>query len=210
VSEARRLPVSGLSLPPGGWGRCDDRVVLGDLEIPLETIPRTDAVMLVDIAAAAAAARHMGATPEGIREAATGFTAGPHRREVVGTWDGVTWIDDSKATNPHAALAAIRDHDSVVLIAGGRNKGLDVSPIPLQPNLRLVVAIGEAASELAAAGGPVKVATSLEEAVAIADATARTGDTVLLAPGCASFDMFHSYADRGERFAALVRSRKES
>ena len=207
---ARRLPVSGRSLPPGGWGRYDDRIVLGDLQIPLEMIPRTDAVMLVDIAAAAAAARDLGATPDGIREATTGFSGGPHRRQVVGTWNGVTWIDDSKATNPHAALAAVRDHDSVVLIAGGRNKGLDVSPIPLEPNLRLVVAIGEAASELAAAGGPVKVADSLEEAVAIADETARSGDTVLLAPGCASFDMFRSYADRGERFAAFVRSRKET
>lgn len=210
VRAARRLPVSGLALPTDGWGPDDDRLVLGDLEIPLKTIPRTDAVMLVDIAAAAAAASHLGATPDGIREAAAGFTAGPHRRQVVGAWNGVTWIDDSKATNPHAALAAIRDHDSVVLIAGGRNKGLDVSPIPLEPNLRLVVAIGEAASELAAAGGPVKVAASLEEAVAIADETARPGDTVLLAPGCASFDMFGSYAERGERFAAIVRSRKES
>jgi len=210
VRAARRLPVSGLTLPAGGWGPVDDLLVLGDLEIPLETMPRTDAVMLVDVAAAAAAARHLGATADGIREAATGYAAGPHRRQAVGVWDGVTWIDDSKATNPHAALAAIRDHDSVVLIAGGRNKGLDVSPIPLEPNLRLVVAIGEAASELAAAGGPVKVADSLEEAVAIADETARSGDTVLLAPGCASFDMFRSYAERGERFAAIVRSRKES
>jgi len=210
VRAARRLPVSGLALPAGGWGPVDDLLVLGDLKIPLETMPRTDAVMLVDVAAAAAAARHLGATADGIREAATGYAAGPHRRQVVGVWDGVTWIDDSKATNPHAALAAIRDHDSVVLIAGGRNKGLDVSSIPLEPNLRLVVAIGEAASELAGAGGPVKVADSLEEAVAIADETARPGDTVLLAPGCASFDMFRSYAERGERFAAIVRSRKES
>jgi len=210
AATARRVPVSGAALPAGGWGRHGDRLVLGDLEIPLGDLPRSDAVMLVDIAAAAAAASHMGATADGIREGAIGFTTGPHRRQVVGSWDGVTWVDDSKATNPHSALAAIRDHDSVVLIAGGRNKGLDIGVLPLEPNLRLVVAIGEAAAELAASGGPVKIAGSLEEAVAIADGTARSGDTVLLAPGCASFDMFRSYADRGDRFAELVRSRKET
>ena len=209
AATARRVPVSGTRLPRDGWGRDGDRLRLGDVSIPLADLPRRDSVMLVDIAAAAVAAAHLGATPEGILEAARGFVAGPHRRQVVGVWDGVTWIDDSKATNPHAAVAAIRDHDSVVLIAGGRNKGLDVSAIPLEPNLRLVVAVGEAAAELAASGGSVKVAESLEEAVAVADEASVAGDTVLLAPGCASFDMFRSYAERGNEFSALVRSRKE-
>jgi UDP-N-acetylmuramoylalanine--D-glutamate ligase len=210
TAVARLIPVSGRTGPVDGWGPRGDALVLEGLEIPLDEIPRSDAVMLVDIAAAAQAALHMGATPAGVRSVATEFTPGPHRRELVGTWNGVTWVNDSKATNPHAALAAIRDHEWVVLIAGGRNKGLDVSPIPLEPNLRHVFAIGEAASELAATGGPVTVVGSLEEAVAMADEASRPGDTVLLAPGCASFDMFRSYADRGERFAAAVRSRKQA
>ena len=114
-------------------------------------------------------------------------------------------MDDSKATNPHAALGAIRAYESVVLIAGGRNKGLEVGGITLEPNIRRVIAIGEAAADLAAAGGPVTIAADLEAAVALADQIAVDGDTVLLAPGCASFDMFRSYIDRGERFAASVR-----
>jgi UDP-N-acetylmuramoylalanine--D-glutamate ligase len=208
AARSHRMPVSGRSRPRGGWGPSGGSLLLDGLEIPLNEMPRRDPVMLVDIAAAAQAALHMGATPDGVRSVATGFTPGPHRRQVIGTWDGVTWVDDSKATNPHAALAAIRDHDSVVLIAGGRNKGLDVGPIPLEPNIRQVFAIGEAAAELAATGGPVTIAGTLEDAVALADAASHPGDTVLLAPGCASFDMFASYADRGERFAAAVRLRK--
>lgn len=123
---------------------------------------------------------------------------------------GVAWVDDSKATNPHAALAAIDAYESVVLIAGGRAKGLDLSLLPKRPNLRGVVAIGEAADDLAAAGEGVVIASDMDEAVAIAKAIAQPGDTVLLAPGCASFDMFSSYADRGDRFATAVASLEDS
>jgi len=97
----------------------------------------------------------------------------------------------------------------VVVIAGGRTKGLDVRPIPLEPNVRRVVAIGEAAADLVASGGPVSVAADMVAAVRLADAVAVPGDTVLLAPGCASFDMFRSYADRGDQFASAVRALKE-
>jgi UDP-N-acetylmuramoylalanine--D-glutamate ligase len=128
----------------------------------------------------------------------------------VGLWDGIAWVDDSKATNPHAAIAAIRAYPSVVLIAGGRDKGLDVRPLAFEPNVRAIVAIGESAPVLAAVSPRTTVAATLEEAVALADGIARQGDTVLLAPGCASFDMFRSYGDRGDRFAAAVRHRKEA
>jgi len=100
-------------------------------------------------------------------------------------------------------VAAIRSYESVVVIAGGRNKGLDVTVIPREPNVRHVVAIGEAAAELAAFER-VTVVDDLDEAVELADRIAVPGDTVLLAPGCASFDMFRSYADRGARFSASV------
>jgi UDP-N-acetylmuramoylalanine--D-glutamate ligase len=136
---------------------------------------------------------------------AAGFTPGAHRRTVVARGDGVTWVDDSKATNPHAAVAAAGAYPSVILIAGGRNKGLDLSPLTTVPSVRRIVAIGEAAPELAAAGGDrVDIAADLADAVRIAGSLAEPGDTVLLAPGCASFDMFTSYADRGDAFAAEV------
>jgi len=208
AGTGRQVPVSGRVRPAGGWGPEGDALTLEGVVVPLTELPRSDAVMVVDIAAAAQAARHLGATAAGVAEVATTFTSGPHRRQVVGTWDDVTWVNDSKATNPHAAIAAIRDYRSVVLIAGGRNKGLDIGSLGLEPNVRHVIAIGEAAAALGAHGATV--AGTLEEAVAIADGLSRPGDTILLAPGCASFDMFASYADRGERFTVAVRSRKGS
>lgn len=141
----------------------------------------------------------------------TTFQPDPHRRTLVGRWEEVDWVDDSKATNPHAAIAAAGAYSSVVLIAGGRNKGLDLSGLLAVPQIRYVIAIGEAAAELEAAAGqmPIVGAATMDEAVAAADRIAEPGDTVLLAPGCASFDMFRSYAHRGDRFAEAVRRRKE-
>jgi UDP-N-acetylmuramoylalanine--D-glutamate ligase len=117
-------------------------------------------------------------------------------------------VNDSKATNPHAAVAAARAYPSVVLIAGGQNKGLDLAPLTRVETVRRVIAFGEAAGEIAAAGDALVVDT-LAQAVASADAIAEPGDVVLLAPGCASFDQFDSYAHRGEVFSHLVRRRKE-
>jgi UDP-N-acetylmuramoylalanine--D-glutamate ligase len=156
------------------------------------------------------AALEVGGTAEGVAGALRRFRPGRHRREVVGTWNGVTWIDDSKATNPHAAIAAIKAYPSVILIAGGRNKGLEVDAISGQPNLRHVIGIGEAGPGMVLAAAAGTAVDDLEAAVALADRLARPGDTVLLAPGCASFDMFHSYAHRGDVFAESVRRRKET
>ena len=128
-------------------------------------------------------------------------------RTTVASWNGITWIDDSTATNPHAALAAVADYPSVVLIAGGRNKGLDLSPLAGAPSVKHVVAIGEAGAELVAAvdaPGLATTAGSMEEAIKAAAAVAEAGDTVLLAPGCASFDMFTNYGERGDVFAEAV------
>lgn len=210
AARARLVPVSGRRVPEGGWGVDSGMLLAPGLEIPVTSLVRQDAAFLVDLAAAATAALSMGASPSGVVEAAQAYRPGRHRRQVVASLRGVTWVDDSKATNPHAAVAAIDAYESVVLIAGGRAKGLDLAPLATRPNLRGVVAIGEAAGDLAAAGDGVTVASSMEEAVAIAAAIARPGDTVLLAPGCASFDMFSSYADRGDRFAAAVKSLGES
>jgi len=116
----------------------------------------------------------------------------------------------TKATNPHASIAAVGDGDGVVLIAGGDAKGVDLSPLgSLAPRLSGVVAIGAAAGQIRSVfEGRVVVrdATSIEEATRIAFEMAPTGGTVLLAPACASWDMFANYAERGERFAAAARA----
>ena len=207
-ARSHRWPVSGSRRPPAGSGPEEGRLWLGDVAVDLGGVPSTDPIFLVDAAAAGTAALAVGATPEGIGAALREFRPPDHRRQVVGTWDGVTWVDDSKATNPHAAVAAIRAYRSVILIAGGRNKGLDVAAIATEPRLRHVIGIGEAGPEMVAAARSGSLVADLAEAVALADRLALPGDTVLLAPGCASFDMFRSYAHRGEMFAATVRRRK--
>ena len=210
-AKSRRLPVSGTRLPDGGAGVVGDQLHLGRLEIPLAGVPVADRSFLLDLVAAGVAALAHGAKPAAVEKVIATFQPDPHRRTLVGRWEEVDWVDDSKATNPHAAIAAAGAYSSVVLIAGGRNKGLDLSGLLAVPQIRYVIAIGEAAAELEAAAGqmPIVGAATMDEAVAAADQIAEPGDTVLLAPGCASFDMFRSYAHRGDRFAEAVRRRKE-
>jgi len=158
--------------------------------------------------AAAATAMAAGANLEGVRSALLSWTGLPHRLAVVAEHRGVRFIDDSKATTPHAVCAAIRSVGPAVLIAGGRSKGLDLRPMADGADgLRAVVAIGEVESEVRRAFAglcPVTTAASMEEAVATAAAAARPGDAVLLSPGCASFDWYGSYAERGDHFASLA------
>jgi UDP-N-acetylmuramoylalanine--D-glutamate ligase len=158
--------------------------------------------------AAAATALGGGATLEGVRTALREFRGLPHRVELVAAADGVRWYDDSKATAPHATLAALSGFDSVVLVAGGRNKGLDLSVLGgAGDRVRAVVGIGESGPEVVAAfpGRPSALAGSMSEAVAAAAGLAGPGDVVLLSPGCASFDWYGSYAERGDDFARCVR-----
>ena len=163
--------------------------------------------------AAAATAEAAGCPREAVREVLVGFGPLPHRVWPVATIGGTTFYDDSKATVPHATLAAVRGFESVVLIAGGRNKGLDLSTLAEGvDHVRAVVAIGEAAPEVAAAFDglrPVEVARSMPEAVATAARLAHPGDAVLLSPACASFDWYPSYAARGDDFAAAVHALEE-
>ncbi len=199
------FPVSGRRLPPGGGGVSGGDLLIGEVAIAIDDLASADPIHLVDLAISAALALRMGASAEGVTTAARSFTPGLHRREAILIMDGVRWVDDSKATNPHAAIASIRSHDSVVLIGGGLAKGLDLAPIAREPNLKAVIGIGEDGPALVeAAGDRGHLAGTLEAAVDLALELATPGDTVLLAPGCASFDQFASYAERGERFAALV------
>ena len=208
VSSARahRVGVSGHERR-GGSGPEGSTMHLAGATVPLDHLERTDSVMLVDLVAAAETARALGATDEGIAAAAVAYRPGRHRREVVASFGGVTFIDDSKATNPHAALAAIGAYPSIVLIAGGRAKGLDIRPLARAESVRGLVAIGESAEELLSERPDAVGAATMGEAVDQAISLSDPGDVILLAPGCASFDMFDSYGHRGDTFAAAVRER---
>jgi UDP-N-acetylmuramoylalanine--D-glutamate ligase len=177
--------------------------VLGAIE------PDTDALR-ADAAAAAAACLAFGGTTEAIRAGLAAFTPEPHRGETVARASGVRFVDNSKATNPHATLAAVGSAGGVVLLAGGDAKGVDLSPLAaLTDRLAGVVAIGAAADEVVALFDgrvPTRKAGSIEEAVRTAFDLAPPGGVVLLAPACASWDMFRDYRERGERFSAAARA----
>jgi UDP-N-acetylmuramoylalanine--D-glutamate ligase len=159
---------------------------------------------LANAAAAAAASIQVGATPDGMRSALMKFPRLHHRVELVGKADGVSYVDDSKATNPHATLAALAGVDSAVLLAGGDAKGVDLAVLrEAAGHVRSVVAIGATPElvEAAFAGAvPVARAASMHDAVRMAAARAEAGDTVLLSPACASFDWYDGYEQRGDDF----------
>ena len=176
--------------------------------------------------AAAALARTIGVSHEHIQKALQEFTPGRHRIETVFESDSVTWVDDSKATNPHAASASLMSHLSVVWIAGGLAKGAEMGSLVERCKGRIKAAIligadrqliADALQEHAPTIPRILVdapanytrggdSNSLMEAV-VAEAAklVAPGDAVLMAPACASMDQFISYADRGDRFAAAVR-----
>lgn len=174
--------------------------------------------------AAAAAGLLMGGAPGDVAEALADFRGLPHRLEWVGRIQGVDFYDDSKATNPHASLRALRAFDRPVrLILGGRNKGLDFRELAREISdrfrsglVREVLVMGEAAGEIGSVLGevdpgiPVSVCGDLEEVFQRLRRSVRSGEAVLLSPACASFDQYRSYEHRGEHFQELVRTwRKE-
>ncbi|MCU1551414.1 MAG: UDP-N-acetylmuramoyl-L-alanine--D-glutamate ligase [Glaciihabitans sp.] len=178
---------------------------------------------VANVLAASALARSFGVEPAVVRAAVRTFRLDHHRTEVIAEVGGVTWIDDSKATNPHAAAAALRAHPSVVWIVGGLLKGVDIDELVRDQVDRLsaVVLIGadrealRSAFERHAPELPVfEVDTAdtkevMPMAVRLSAAAAKAGDVVLLAPAAASMDQFIDYADRGRRFADAVRSNLE-
>ncbi len=178
---------------------------------PLVEVSNLDQQRPVDIAnalAASAAARAVGASRPAVKEALTEFRGLAHRMELVAKDEGISWYDDSKATNVHATLAAVRGLSDVVLIAGGRNKGVDLSELrSISNELIAVVAIGDASGEIEEVFSglvPVTQATTMKQAVQVARSYAKVNATVLLSPGCASFDWYSSYAERGDDFARHV------
>ncbi len=162
------------------------------------------------LAAAAISIESGLATVAAVAEALETFEHPPHRIEPIGEFAGARWFNDSKATTPHAAITAIRSFSNVVLLAGGRNKDLDLASMADEHDrVKAVVALGEAAPIIHAAFArwcPVVDASSMHAAVAAAAALATAGDTVLLSPACASFDWYPDggYPARGDDFKRLV------
>jgi UDP-N-acetylmuramoylalanine--D-glutamate ligase len=209
-SAASRIVTFGLS--DGDW-HVDGEVLRmpgGRALLPVDELARSLPHDCTNALAGSAAALAAGATEDAVRETLRTFRGLPHRLTLVGEHGGVQYYDDSKATDPHAAAAALRAFDSAVLIAGGRNKGLDLSVLAQEvDHVRAVVAIGEAAPEVEATFAglrPVTIATSMDGAVAAARAYATRGDAVVLSPACASFDWYRNYGERGDDFARAVRA----
>ena len=172
---------------------------------------------VADALAAAALARAYGVAPAAVRAGLAAFRPDPHRIAQVAVVDQVTYIDDSKATNPHAAAASLWAYPSIVWVAGGLAKGADFDELVAgaAPRLRGVVLLGRDRELIAhalvrhAPDVPVVEVVSnetgvMDEVVRAAAALARPGDTVLLAPACASMDLFRDYAARGDAFAQAV------
>ena len=161
---------------------------------------------------AAAAAERLGAPVQDIRAGILGYRLKPHRMQVIAERAGVRYVDDSKATNPAAVAAALTSFEEpVVLILGGSEKGTDFAEIvPHLARCRAIVCQGEAGPGIfdylqgAGCDGACHLVSDLREAVAEAASLAREGDVVLLSPGCASFDQFVGYAERGDVFARLA------
>jgi UDP-N-acetylmuramoylalanine--D-glutamate ligase len=216
-------------------GTLIDRAFADDLPLAeTASIPVPGPVGVLDALAAAALARAVGVPAPAIADALSSFHVGRHRAEVVAEVDGVTYVDDSKATNPHAAHASIAAFPRVVWIAGGLLKGASVDDVVSEVSTRLVGAVligrdralvANALSRHAPDVPVVEVVTGedsvvpetnesdvnsvtrlMTAVVAAARRLARPGDTVLLAPAGASFDQFSGYAERGDAFAAAVRA----
>jgi UDP-N-acetylmuramoylalanine--D-glutamate ligase len=209
VRFARDAQIDAGVTVAGGW--VVDRKPAGDTTlVPVADVRLIGPHLLADVLAAAAIARAAGVAPGPIAEAVRGFGGLEHAMELVGEVEGVRFVNDSKATNVDAARQAIETFGrGLVVIMGGRFKGGDLRA--LRPVLASrgasVVAIGEAAPLLVEAfegAASVRVAATMTEAVQAAMTAAGTGGSVLLAPACASFDMFENYAARGRAFKAEV------
>ncbi len=182
----------------------------GEPLLPVADVPLPGRHMLSDVAGAVLAADLAGASGEAIAAAVRDFGGVPHRLETIGERQGVRWVNDSQATTPDAAIAALRAFPApIVLIAGGKDKGLDYGAFAeeIVSRARACVLIGETATRLEAlVAGRVAVhrANTMSSAAETAASLARRGDVVLLAPAAASFDMFTDYAERGNAFRAAL------
>ncbi len=213
-SQARVIPFRTAGpLREGAWID-SGALVYGEgkarVRISLDGLNLRGRHLLEDVAAALAASAAAGADPSKAASALIGFRGLPHRMEVLAEVAGVTYVNDSKATNAGAALCSLQSFsEPLVWIAGGRDKGLDFAALArvAGERVRAALLLGEAAPKLAealAGLAEVQRVASIEEAVARAARIARAGDVVLLSPACASLDQFRSFEERGDRFRAAV------
>jgi len=209
--DVRRYGFGGTDLAATVDG--DDIVLDGQPLMAVAEVPLQGSHMISDVMAAALGAALVGADRAAIAAGIRAFRGVPHRMEMLGEHGGVRFVNDSQATIPMAAVASIEAFAPapVVLIAGGRGKGLDYADVAeaAVEHARAAVLIGETADELErllVGRIPVRRASSMEEAVAAAADLAQPGDVVLLSPAAASFDMFTDYAARGDAFRAAVAS----
>ena len=183
-------------------------ILEGSPVVEVSDIARSMPHDLENAQAACVVAMRAGANLEACAESLRHFSGLEHRMSFVAEVAGVRYVDDSKATTPHATLTAMSSLPGAVLIVGGRNKGLDLAGLA-NGRPRAVVAIGEAAEPMAAAFEGfchVVMASSMEEAVMLASEAAAGTGVVLLSPGCSSFDWYGSYVERGRDFQRIVLS----
>jgi UDP-N-acetylmuramoylalanine--D-glutamate ligase len=215
IGRAFRVPFGTGPLPVGAFAAAGVLVLrlpeAGEERYDLGRTRLAGRHNVENMLAAVAAARLAGTPAAAVQTAIDTIEPLPHRLALVAERGGVAWWDDSKATNVGAAVKSLESFAGpVVLLVGGLGKGGDYEPLARAAagKVRLAVVFGAARAEIAAALAdadvPVEAATSLEGAVAAAAAAARHGDAVLLAPACASFDMFTDYAARGRAFRAAV------
>jgi UDP-N-acetylmuramoylalanine--D-glutamate ligase len=206
---ARRTPIESGTVIENGW-IVDWQTSSATPLVPLSAIRLIGPHLVDDVMAAATIGALAGATPSAMTAAVEGFGGLEHAMELVATIGGVRFVNDSKATNVEAALRSIESFEGgLVPIIGGRFKGGDLGVLrtPLAQRAKAVVAIGEARPLVREAlSGTVAVheRVSLEEAIETAFELARPAGVVLLAPACASFDMFRDYEERGRRFKEEV------
>jgi UDP-N-acetylmuramoylalanine--D-glutamate ligase len=177
--------------------------------LPIRDIPLIGKHNIENVMAAAAVALTAGCPSDSVAQAIRQFKALPHRMEPVATVNNIRFIDDSKGTNVDAVSCAIENFDNLILIMGGLDKDGDFTILKdsVRQRVKLIILIGRAADKIEnALKGQTEIirANSIEDAVAKAYAHAKPGDVALLSPGCASFDMFKDYKERGRRFKAAV------
>lgn len=197
----------GETLVEGGWLLLQGRPLVEIGELPIAGPHNHENALF-----AAAAAERLGVGLEAIRDGLLEYQIKPHRMQVVAERGGVTYVDDSKATNPAAVAAALASFEEpTVLILGGSEKGTDFTEVlQFLPRCRAVVCQGEAGPRISefltkrSVGAEVRLVPDLVSAVEEARGVALPGDVVLLSPGCASFDQFAGYAERGTAFAGFA------
>ncbi|MFT4658219.1 MAG: UDP-N-acetylmuramoylalanine--D-glutamate ligase [Ilumatobacter sp.] len=211
MKRLHEAPGRWMTFGDGGDYRCDGDELIGPRGFIASTSTMRRALPhdITNALAASALVLESGLADEtAIRAALATFVGPPHRLEHIGRWNDVDWFNDSKATTPHAAAVAIHAFDDIVLIAGGKDKKVDLAEMAVESErVKAVIAIGETREAIAAAFAGVPVVETTEF---LADAVRRVaelvtaGDTVLLSTGCASLDQYTSFEARGEHFRELA------